>query len=79
MLKTIENNPPKFEYMAFPLQSLDMSEHTKNLNYYENEYPLKNANGNKIANTITPKFIVSTNLLEAGATIKNLLCMVDVG
>ncbi len=56
-----------------------MSEHTKNLNYYENEYPLKNANGNEIANSITPKFIVSTNLLEVGATIKNLLCMVDVG
>lgn len=56
-----------------------MSEHTKNLNYYENEYPLKNANGNEISNSITPKFIVSTNLLEAGATIKNLLCMVDVG
>lgn len=56
-----------------------MSEHSKNLDYYEKEYPLKNADGIEIPNSITPKFIVSTNLLEAGATIKNLLCMVDVG
>lgn len=65
--------------MAFPFASLDIAEHTQNLTYFEKEYPLKDAEGKDIPDTTTPKFIVSTNLLEAGATIKNLLCMVDIG
>lgn len=40
---------------------------------------LRDKDNNPIPDTITPKFIVSTNMLEAGATIKNLLCVVDVG
>ena len=57
MLKCIEDNPPKFDYKAFSFTSSDVQLDSDNNKLFLDE------------STEYSKFIVSTNLLEAGQTI----------